>query len=923
MSTPVEKDPLAQEWQEIQGLLRFGYRHLTQSCFLLMRVKDRVAARAWLVAAPVTSAIAAKPLPRSALQIAFTSDGLRALDVAPDIVEGFSNEFMNGMSADPGRSRRLGDIAANDPAKWAWGAGERTPHVLVMLYALPGELVDFQRDVRAQCRVGFDEIGCLSTADLDRLEPFGFVDGISQPEVDWRRERPAVDEDQYSYLNLSCLGEYVLGYPNEYGAYTDRPLLDPKRAGASALARAEDAPDKADLGRNGSYLVMRQLEQDVHGFWHYLDAQAAGDATMREPLAAAMVGRNRDGTPLIGCPAGAVASDPVKAEDDLNGFDYRADAEGLQCPLGAHIRRSNPRNADLPGGKSSFISRLIRTLGFKSDLLDADLVATTRLHRLLRRGRKYGTQITLDEALSEKPAPSETGLYFVCLGANIGRQFEFVQAAWIAGTKFAGLANEGDPLLGHRQPGPDGSPTNVYSVPQSDGAIQRLTEMPAFVTVRGGAYFFMPGIRALRYLATAGLPSSVPAREVNVNSNTSRPVPPANSGSLLLDWVADTSLFLIQMQRRIDPWMRPAFDAVLRDPVARFVTMLINARRTDEGLKIAEERLQPGEEEYLESIIATFRKQMSGLWKPGGFERGGNTKTQGIVRAEFIVHDNLPEPLRRGIFAVRRSYPAWVRFSGPGPYVTPDIDDVGFMSISVKLMDVPGRKLMGEERFTQDMFGVSTPTFVTPDTRANAHLQEWSAKDAAIFHFLNFRRPHVLDLIMQGLFTKTQSSPLEAPYFSCVPYLMGEGQAMEYSFWPVSKEKTPIPRLPLRPPDDYLRNAMVAALAKGDVDLDVRVQLQTDPHLMPIENAAVLWPERLSPRVSVATLHIPRQKFDSPEQIAFARRLSYNPWHCIPDHRPLGNQSRARKRMYYELSKFRHDMNKVPHYEPDGSEAFP
>ena len=91
-----------------------------------MRVKDRVAARAWLVAAPVTSAITAKPLPRSALQIAFTSDGLRALDVAPDIVEGFSNEFMNGMSADPGRSRRLGDIAANDPAKWAWGAGERT-----------------------------------------------------------------------------------------------------------------------------------------------------------------------------------------------------------------------------------------------------------------------------------------------------------------------------------------------------------------------------------------------------------------------------------------------------------------------------------------------------------------------------------------------------------------------------------------------------------------------------------------------------------------------------------------------------------------------------------------------------------------------------------------------------------------------------
>src|SRR4029453_16008033 len=197
-----------------------------------------------------------------------------------------------------------------------------------------------------------------------------------------------------------------------------------------------------------------------------------------------------------------------------------------------------------------------------------------------------------------------------------------------------------------------------------------------------------------------------------------------------------------------------------------------------------------------------------------------------------------------------------------------------------------------------------------------------SLKNASIFYFLNFHRPHVLDFIMQGLWIKTQSSPFEAPYFSCVPYLLGEGQAMQYSVWPKSNKKTPIPRLPLRPPDDYLRNAMVAALDHSDVELDIRLQLQTDPYLMPIENNAVLWPERLSPRVSVATLRIPKQKFDSPAQIAFARRLSYNPWHCILEHRPLGNQSRARRRMYWELSKFRHDMNDVPHYEPNGDETF-
>ena len=244
------------------------------------------------------------------------------------------------------------------------------------------------------------------------------------------------------------------------------------------------------------------------------------------------------------------------------------------------------------------------------------------------------------------------------------------------------------------------------------------------------------------------------------------------------------------------------------------------------------------------------------------------------------------------------------------------------MSISIKLMGVPGPKLMDDEEHTQDMFGVSPPTFVTPDTRANAHLQLYSLKNASIFHFVNFRSPHLLDLIMQGLFIKTQSSPFEAPYFSCVPYLLGEGQAMQYSVWPKSNRKTPIPRLPLRPPDDYLRQAMVKALDQGDVELDFRIQLQTDPHLMPIENNAVLWPERLSPRVSVATLRIPQQKFDSPAQIAFARRVSYNPWHCIEDHRPLGNQSRARKRMYFELSEYRHQMTGVPHYEPNGDETF-
>lgn len=400
-------------------------------------------------------------------------------------------------------------------------------------------------------------------------------------------------------------------------------------------------------------------------------------------------------------------------------------------------------------------------------------------------------------------------------------------------------------------------------------------------------------------------------------------MPRANTGSAFLNFISNTLMVLLQFERRFDHWLRRPFDAVLRDPVARLVTALINRKRPNEGLKIAEEKLLPGEEEFLDSIISSFEKQMRLLWKPGGFERGGNTKTQGIVRGEFVVHENLPAQFRHGIYAEPRTYRAWVRFSGPGPYITPDIDDPGFMSISIKLMDVPGPKLMDEEKSTLDMFGVSTPTFVTPDTKANAQLQMESVKNASIFYFLNFRRPHVADLIMQSLFIKTQTSPFEAPYFSCVPYLLGEGQAMQYSVWPKSKKRSHIPRLPFRPPDDYLRQAMVAALTAGDVEFDFRLQLQTDPHLMPIENNAVLWPEKLSPRVSVATLRLPRQQFDSPAQMGFAKQLSYNPWHTIAEHRPLGNQSRARQRMYYTLSKLRHEMNAVPHFEPTGDELFP
>jgi hypothetical protein len=178
-------------------------------------------------------------------------------------------------------------------------------------------------------------------------------------------------------------------------------------------------------------------------------------------------------------------------------------------------------------------------------------------------------------------------------------------------------------------------------------------------------------------------------------------------------------------------------------------------------------------------------------------------------------------------------------------------------------------------------------------------------------------------MLMQGLWNETQTNPLGQRYYSCVPYLLGEGQAMQYSFAPRTRVVTAIPGIPFgHVPDNYLRENMVKTLSEHAVEFDLLVQLQTDSHRMPIENAAVRWPEALSPFIAVATIRIPQQKFDSPAQFDFTRRLSVNPWHSLPEHRPLGNQGRARRRMYYELSQFRQRMNDTRHVEPTGAEVF-
>ena len=491
--------------KDVQGLLRYGYSKLTEACYLTLHMKDAAAARAWCAAAPVATAELQEHPPGVVLQVAFTWQGLRALGLPPGVLAGFSAEFQSGMAGEENRSRRLGDVGPSAPATWSWGGPANTPDAIVMLFALPGRLEQWRRTIQDEAfNAAFESITCLETSNLGGHEQFGFTDGISQPAIDWDGTFSA-GSDEIAYRNLAAVGEFLLGYRNEYGKYTDRPLVDSTDPHSADLPAAEDAPNRKDLGRNGTYVVMRTLEQDVRGFWKFLDGRTHSDAGARQQLGETMVGRRMQGQPLGELSEVPIRGIPSGSAGELNRFTFDQDAAGTRCPFGAHIRRANPRTADYPNQPSWWLTRVWSKLGFASKAMRADIMASARFHRIMRRGREYGPGLTPEQAVQDAPADDpKRGLHFVCLNANITRQFEFVQNAWLMSTKFNGLNGESDPLLGNRTPIGDGASTDNFTIPQTQGLPRRIEGMPQFIRVRGGAYFFLPGIRALRYFGRVG-----------------------------------------------------------------------------------------------------------------------------------------------------------------------------------------------------------------------------------------------------------------------------------------------------------------------------------------------------------------------------------------------------------------------------------
>jgi Dyp-type peroxidase family len=448
---------------DIQGLVARGYSGLRHARFTLFAAGDPAVARTLLARLLPQVTPAGTFSADTAMQIAFTAGGLRQLGLPDRAVAGFSLEFTEGM-ATANRSRFLGDEQESGPGGWAWG-GPNGPAVdgLILLYASRADLLDERQAElgRQLADAGARTVTALYTLErLDR-EPFGFRDGVSQPLIEGLPKATGG-------ARAVAAGEFVLGYPDGYGQLTDRPLL-PRADDPGQLLPSDPARSgAADLGRNGTYLVLRQLDQDVSRFWRYVTEATRGpdgsdDPAARDLLAAKLVGRWPSGAPLVKAPD---LDNPALGLD--NDFRYHGpDPLGLACPLGAHIRRANPRDSLDPQPGT-----------------DASLKINS-LHRLLRRGRSYGP------AAGGGP----TGLYFICLAANLARQFEFVQHSWLGDPNFNGLYDDADPLTGYRP-----SRGRTFTAPARP-VRRRYHGLPQFVRTRGGAYFFLPGLSALRYLA--------------------------------------------------------------------------------------------------------------------------------------------------------------------------------------------------------------------------------------------------------------------------------------------------------------------------------------------------------------------------------------------------------------------------------------
>jgi hypothetical protein len=335
------------------------------------------------------------------------------------------------------------------------------------------------------------------------------------------------------------------------------------------------------------------------------------------------------------------------------------------------------------------------------------------------------------------------------------------------------------------------------------------------------------------------------------------------------------------------------------------------------------ESVPPGEAEAAARIAALIEGSVAKDQKEtGSAHRDAHAKAHGCVRASFRVDDKLPPELRQGVFQEGRVYRAWIRYSNAsGRSQNDSVDDVRGMA--VKLMGVPGPKLDAGEKTTQDFLLITGPAFFVRDAADYVEFTKAANAGKPLRFFFRgwnpFRwRYHELRKALALVHAKT-TNPLGARYWSVAPFLMGETGPVKFSARPCAP---PPSERPDKKDPDFLRAAMSSQLRNGGACFEFLVQVRKDPKQMPVEDPTVEWSEKVSPFRKVATIDIPSQRFDGSERQKFCENISMNPWHAVPEHRPLGGINRVRRVVYEAISKLRHDLNGAARAEPTGDETF-
>ena len=501
--------------RQVQAIFQSGFANLSTGRALFLEfswASNEVSGKGvWLKTlervAPVTGADRRE---ERAVTLAFTYTGVEKMGLKDETLRSFAIPFREGMYQED-RLRRLGDRRNDEwqstviPGGPVWSANvpvrtgtesEReelasptaiTVHALLMIYEKDDNCADaWARDIEtALAPHGVSVARCLSLElRLDEKtgigrEHFGFADGISQP-IPFEEGSvilpggEACTKDKWHGV---ALGDFLLGHTDAHNGEARGPVvLDPHPGmpHPSGLI-TEGAPEGfLNFGLNGSYMVVRELKQDVAQFWESME-KGAKHLRARDPdhtkdvnadwIADRVIGRNTDGALL--CPKGFLPPDQYGQPQNEFGF-FDTDYQGYGCPPGAHVRRANPRDA-LANDEAS-----------KQTLLDA-----ANNHRILRRARKYGTTL----ARGAPDDGEDRGLLFICLNTDIARQFEFVQQTWLLNSTFATLCDETDPLTG---------PPGNFTI--REDPLRRIVQVETFIQMAGGDYFFLPSMPALRYL---------------------------------------------------------------------------------------------------------------------------------------------------------------------------------------------------------------------------------------------------------------------------------------------------------------------------------------------------------------------------------------------------------------------------------------